>query len=165
MFRARGGTTGRGIPADHARRTTHHPRPRPMATIKLEIVTPEAKIYSEDVDMVTLPGAEGEMGIYPMHVPLLTQVAAGEVVALKAGQAYHLAIGEGFAQITGQRVAILTDMAIKAEDIDENRAEEARKRAESRLREKLSEEEVVAVNASLMNSLAQLRVKRRNRSG
>ena len=133
------------------------------ATLKLEIVTPEAKIYSEDVDMVTLPGVEGEMGIYPMHVPLLTQVAAGEVVALKAGQDFHLAIGEGFVQITGDRVAIMTDMAIRAEDIDENKADEARKRAEARLKEKLSDEEMAAVNASLVNSLAQLKVKRRGR--
>jgi F-type H+-transporting ATPase subunit epsilon len=134
------------------------------ATLKLEIVTPEAKIYSEDVDMVTLPGVEGEMGIYPMHVPLLTQVSAGEVVALKGGQDFHLAIGEGFVQVTGERVAIMTDMAIKAEDIDETRAEEARRRAEDRLREKLSDEEMAAVNASLVNSLAQLKVKRRGRS-
>ncbi len=135
-----------------------------MATLKLEIVTPEAKIYSEDVDLVTLPGVEGEMGIYPMHVALLTQVTAGEVVAVKGGQGLHLAIGEGFVQITGERVAIMTDMAIRAEDIDENRADEARRRAEDRLREKLSDEEMVAVNASLINSLAQLKVKRRGRS-
>jgi len=133
------------------------------AQLQLEIVTPEAKIYSEAVDMVTLPGVEGELGVYPMHVPLLTQVAAGEVVALKAGQDFHLAIGEGFAQITGDRVAIMTDMAIRAEDIDENRAEEARKRAEARLHEKLSDEELAAVNAALVNSLTQLKVKRRGR--
>lgn len=133
------------------------------ANLQLEIVTPEAKIYSDSVDMVTLPGVEGEMGIYPMHVPLLTQVTAGEVVALKAGQDLHLAIGEGFVQITGDRVAIMTDMAIRAEDIDESKADEARKRAEARLKEKLSEEEMAAVNASLVNSLAQLKVKRRGR--
>ena len=134
------------------------------STLQLEIVTPEAKIYSEAVDMVTLPGVEGEMGIYPMHVPLLTQVAPGEVVATKGGQDFHLAIGEGFVQVTGERVAIMTDMAIKAEDIDETRAEEARKRAEERLREKLSDEEMAVVNASLVNSLAQLKVKRRGRA-
>jgi F-type H+-transporting ATPase subunit epsilon len=135
-----------------------------MATLRLEIVTPEAKIYSEDVDMVTLPGVEGEMGIYPMHVPLLSQVAAGEVVALKGGQDYHLAIGEGFVQVTQDRVAIMTDMAIKAEDIDENKAEEARRRAEARLKEKLSDDEIATANAALLNSLAQLKVKRRQRS-
>ena len=108
-------------------------------TLKLEIVTPEAKIYSEDVDMVTLPGVEGEMGIYPMHLPLMTQISAGEIFARKNGQDHFLAVGEGFVQITGERVAILTDMAIKADDIDEARAEEARRRAEARLNEKLSD--------------------------
>src|SRR3954470_20631427 len=104
-------------------------------TLKLEIVTPEEKTYSEDVEMVTLPGIDGEMGIYPQHVPLMTQIVAGEVVVRKAGQDYFLAIGEGFAKITGDHVAILTDMAIRAEAIDESRAEEARKRAEARLSE------------------------------
>ena len=132
--------------------------------LKLEIVTPEAKIYSETVDMVTLPGVEGEMGIFPNHVPLMTQVAAGEVIAKRGGQNQHLAVGEGFVEITGERVAILTDMAIKADDIDEVKAEEARKRAEARLQEKLSEEESVAVTAALAHSLAQLKVKRRYRS-
>jgi len=134
-----------------------------MATLKLEIVTPEAKIYSEDVDMVTLPGVEGEMGIYPMHVPLMTQVVAGEVSVRKGGQESLLAVGDGFVQITGDRVAILTDMAVKADDIDETKAEEARKRAEARLSEKLSDEESASVQAALAHSLAQLHVKRRNR--
>jgi F-type H+-transporting ATPase subunit epsilon len=131
------------------------------ATLKLEIVTPEAKIYSEDVEMVTLPGVEGEMGIYPMHVPLMTQLMAGELVARKGGQDHFLAIGEGFVQVTGERVAVMTDMAIKAENIDEAKAEEARKRAEARLAEKLDDEEAALVSASLMHSLAQLKVKRR----
>ena len=132
-----------------------------MATLKLEIVTPEAKIYSEDVDMVTLPGVEGEMGIFPMHVPLMTQVAAGEVAVRKGGQDFFLAIGGGFVQVTGERVSILTDMAIKAEHIDEATAESARKRAEARLAEKLDDEEVASVSAALAHSLAQLKVKRR----
>jgi F-type H+-transporting ATPase subunit epsilon len=135
-----------------------------MATLKLEIVTPEAKIYSEDVDMVTLPGVEGEMGIYPMHVPLMTQISAGELVARKGGHDHFLAIGEGFVEITGDRVAVLTDMAVKADDIDEMKAEEARKRAEQRLAEKLTDEEQASVQAALLHSLTQLKVKRRNRS-
>jgi F-type H+-transporting ATPase subunit epsilon len=132
-------------------------------TLKLEIVTPEAKIYSEDVDMVTLPGIEGEMGIYPMHVPLMTQVTAGELVARKSGQDHFLAIGEGFVEITGDRVAVMTDMAIKVDDIDEMKAEEARKRAEERLSQKLGDEENAMVTAALAASLAQLKVKRRQR--
>jgi F-type H+-transporting ATPase subunit epsilon len=130
-------------------------------TLKLEIVTPEGVTYSEDVEMVTLPGSEGEMGIYPNHVPLMTQVAAGEVAARRNGKDDFLAVGEGFVEITGERVAILTDMAIKAENIDEAKAEEARKRAESRLAEKIDDEEAAMVSASLAHSLAQLKVKRR----
>lgn len=135
------------------------------ATLKLEIVTPEAKTYSEEVDMVTLPGIEGEMGIFPNHIPLMTQITAGEVIARKSGQDVFLAVGEGFVEITGERVAILTDMAIKAEDIDEARAEEARRRAEDRLAEKLDDEESAMVSAALAHSLAQLKVKRRQRGG
>jgi F-type H+-transporting ATPase subunit epsilon len=133
------------------------------STLKLEIVTPEAKIYSEDVEMVTLPGVEGEMGIYPMHVPLMTQISSGELVARRNGKDFFLAIGEGFVEITGERVAVLTDMAIKADDIDEMKAEEARKRAEARLAEKLTVEEQATVQAALLHSLAQLKVKRRHR--
>jgi len=133
-----------------------------MATLKLEIVTPEAKVYSEDVDMVTLPGVEGEMGIYPQHIPVMTQLVAGEVSARKGGQEIFLAIGDGFVEITGDRVSVLTDMAIQAENIDEAKAEEARRRAESRLAERLNDEESAAVQASLANALAQLRVKRQH---
>lgn len=132
-----------------------------MATLKLEIVTPEAKTYSEDVDMVTLPGIAGEMGIYPNHVPLMTQIVSGEITARKGGQDFFLAVGEGFAEITGSRVAILTDMAIRAENIDEAKAEEARQRAEARLAEKIDDEEAAMVSAALAHSLAQLKVKRR----
>jgi ATP synthase, F1 epsilon subunit (delta in mitochondria) len=131
------------------------------ATLKLEIVTPDAKVFSEDVDMVTLPGVEGEMGIYPNHVPLMTQISPGEIIARKNGQDFFLAIGEGFVEITGERVAILADMAIRAENIDEAQAEEARKRAEARLGEKIDDEESALVQAALAHSLAQLKVKRR----
>jgi F-type H+-transporting ATPase subunit epsilon len=136
-----------------------------MATLKLEIVTPEAKTYSEDVEMVTLPGIDGEMGIYPQHVPLMTQVVAGEVIARKDGREAFLAIGEGFAEITADHVSILTDMAVRAENIDEAQAEEARKRAEARLSEKLDDEQTALAAAALAHSLAQLQVKRRRRGG
>ena len=132
-------------------------------TIKLEIVTPDAKVFSDDVDMVTLPGTEGEMGILPMHVPLMTQLAAGEVSVRKGGQDFFLAVGDGFVEVTGESVSILTDMAIKAENIDEAKAEEARQRAEARLAEKLDDEETAAVQAALAGALAQLKVKRSRR--
>jgi F-type H+-transporting ATPase subunit epsilon len=134
------------------------------STLKLEIVTPEGVTYSENVEMVTLPGSEGELGVYPNHVPLMTQVAAGEITARRDGRDEFLAVGDGFVEITGERVAILTDMAIKAENIDEAKVEEARRRAEARLGEKLNDEEAAMVSAALAHSLAQLKVKRRHRS-
>ena len=134
-----------------------------MTTLKLEIVTPDAKVYSEDVEMVTLPGVEGEMGIYPQHVPLMTQIVPGEIIARKDGQDYFLAVGEGFVEITGERVAILADMAIMAENIDEAKAEEARMRAEARLAEHLDDEESATVHASLAKSVAQIKVRRRRK--
>jgi F-type H+-transporting ATPase subunit epsilon len=130
-------------------------------TIKLEIVTPQATVFSDDVEMVTLPGVEGQMGILPQHVRLMTQLVPGEMIVRKDGQDRFLAVGEGLIEVTGDRVAIVTDMAVAAENIDEAKAEEARQRAAARLREKISSEEVASVNASLARSLAQLHVKRR----
>ncbi len=132
-------------------------------TLKLEIVTPDATVYSEDVEMVTLPGMEGQMGIYPQHVRLMTQLVPGELIVQKGGHDSFLAVGEGLVEITNDRVAIVTDMAVPAENIDEAKAEEARQRAAARLREKLSSQEVASVNAALARSLAQLSVRRRHR--
>ncbi len=132
-------------------------------TLRLEIVTPQAVAFSEDVHMVTLPGVEGQIGIYPHHVRLITQVVPGEVIVTLDGAERFLAVGEGLVEVTGDRVSIVTDMAIAAEKIDEAKIEEARERAAARLREKISDEEVATVNASLARSLAQLHVKRRHR--
>jgi F-type H+-transporting ATPase subunit epsilon len=132
-------------------------------TLKLEIVTPEAKIFSDDVDMVTLNGVEGEMGILPGHLPLMTQLAAGEIVARKGADTIFLVVGDGFVQITGERVAVLTDMAINADNIDEAQAQEALRRAEARLEEKLSDEETARVQAAIVHATAQLKVKHRRR--
>jgi F-type H+-transporting ATPase subunit epsilon len=134
-----------------------------VETLRLEIVTPDGIVYSEDVEMVTLPGVEGEMGILPQHVGLMTQLVPGEMIVLRGGRELFLAVGEGLVEVTAQRVAILTDMAIAADKIDEAKAEEARRRAEARLREKVSAEEIASLNASIARSLAQLRVKRRRR--
>lgn len=132
-------------------------------TLTLEIVTPEGTVYSEDAEMVTLPGVAGQMGIYPQHVPLITQMVPGEMIVRKDGRDLCFATGEGLIEVTAKRVAILTDLAIPADRIDEAKAEEARQRAEARLREKLSDEQIASVNASLARALAQLRVKRRRR--
>ena len=132
------------------------------STLKFEIITPDATAYSEDVDMVTLPGVEGQMGVFPQHVPLMTQMVPGEIIVRKDGHDYFLAVGEGLVEITGDHVSILTDHG--------HRAPRRSTRPKSRKRgnapkpassEKLSDEEVASVNASLARSLAQLHVKRR----
>jgi F-type H+-transporting ATPase subunit epsilon len=130
-------------------------------TMRLEVVTPEGKVYSDDVEMVTLDAIEGEMGILPQHTRLVTQLVPGEMTVLKNGREEFLATGGGIVVVTGERVDILTDMAISADKIDEAKVEEARQRAAARLKEKLSDEEVASANASLARSLAQLHVKRR----
>ena len=130
-------------------------------TLRLQIVTPQAIVVSEDVHMVTLPAIEGELGVYPHHTRVITQIVPGEMMVTKDGQNRFLAVGEGLVEITGQKVAIVTDMAIPSDQIDEAKVEEARQRAAARLNEKLSDEEVATVNASLARSLAQLQVKRR----
>jgi F-type H+-transporting ATPase subunit epsilon len=134
-----------------------------MATLRLEIVTPESTAYSEDVEMVTLPGTEGELGVYPNHVPLLTALNPGELRVLKDGKATYLAIGEGFVEITATKVSVLTDMAIEPAAIDENAAEAAVARAKAAMKEDLGSEEVASIQASLQKALAQLNVKRRRR--
>jgi F-type H+-transporting ATPase subunit epsilon len=136
-----------------------------MATLKLEIVTPEKIAYSEDVDGVVLPAVEGEMGVLPMHIPLLTQIHPGELVATKGGTKYYLAVGEGFVSIDQTSVKVMTDMALAWELIDESAAEAAVQRAkEAMARKDLGSEETAAVQAALAKSLAQLHVKRRRRS-
>ncbi|MDP7012330.1 MAG: ATP synthase F1 subunit epsilon [Verrucomicrobiota bacterium] len=131
-------------------------------TLQLEIVTPGAVIYSEAVDMVTLPGSEGETGIYPNHVPLMTKIQAGELIAKKAGSEEILAVSEGFAEITGDRVSILTDNAANSADIDETAVEEARFKAEKRLKKgDVSEDEARILNQAILYSAAQIRAKRR----
>ena len=131
-------------------------------TLQLEIVTPEATVYSEAVEMVTLPAVEGQMGVLPLHVRLVTQLVPGELIVRKGGHEEFLAVGEGLVEVTNDRVSIVTNMAVAIDNIDEAAAEEARERAAARLKEKLSSEEVASVNASLARSLAQLHVKRRH---
>ncbi len=132
-------------------------------TLKLEIVTPDGKTYSEDVEMVTLTGVQGEMGILPQHIPLMTRMVAGELVVRRGGRDVSVLVGGGLVQVTSTEVNILTDRAVAADKLDEAAAEEARRRADARRREILSAEEVATIEASLARSLALLRVKRRHR--
>jgi len=133
-----------------------------MATLKLEIVTPEGRAYSDDVAMVVLPSIEGEIGVYPAHVPLMTQLSPGELRIVKDGKTTEFVVGTGFIEVTGDSVSVLTDSALGEEEIDENATEEAIKRAQTALKDKnLSSDDTAEVEASLARSLAQIRFKRR----
>jgi F-type H+-transporting ATPase subunit epsilon len=131
--------------------------------LTLEIVTPEARVYSETVDTVVIPTVEGEVGILPGHIPLVTQVGAGELRATKGNVTQLLVVGGGFAQVSGDKVSILADSAIHEEKIDENAVAEAMKRAEDALKakESLPPAEIERLEAVVRFSVAQLGLKRR----
>lgn len=134
------------------------------ARFQLEIVTPEGRIYQREVDMVVLPAADGELGIYPQHAPLMTLLGSGEIIARRGVEEDRILVTEGMAEVRADRVSVLTVFATDEAQLDEAKAEEARRRAEERLKEKLSPEETAMVQASLAHSLAQLKVKRRRKS-
>ncbi len=130
--------------------------------VRLEIVTPEAKTFSDNVDSVVIPGVEGELGVLPMHAPMMTLLEPGELRVMKNGEETRLAVGEGFVEITQEKIAVLTDMAVKESDIDEAAADDAIRRAEEAMRgERMSDEEQATTKAALMRSLALIKVKRR----
>ncbi|MFZ1055118.1 MAG: ATP synthase F1 subunit epsilon [Opitutaceae bacterium] len=131
----------------------------------LEIVTPEARVYSETVDTVVIPTVEGEVGILPGHIPLVTQVDAGELRATKGGVTQLLVVGGGFAQVTGEKVSILANSAIAEEKIDADAAENAMKRAQEALSgaHTLDAAEVERLEGLVRFAVAQLGVAARRR--
>ena len=134
-----------------------------MANIKLDIVTAERVVYSEDVDMVVAPGVEGQLGILPHHAPLMTMLQPGELLIKKKEEELSMAITGGFLEVRPDRVIILADAAERAEDIDIARAEEAKRRAEERLREHDLGVDVARSEAALRRAITRLEVAVRRR--
>jgi F-type H+-transporting ATPase subunit epsilon len=136
-----------------------------MATIRLEIVTAERTVYADDVDMVIAPGIEGQLGILPNHAPLLTALTYGELRAKKAGEEdLSVAIGGGFMEVLSDRVTVLADSAERADEIDLERAEAARRRAEGRLKRRREEDiDFARAEAALRRSLVRLKVAKSTR--
>jgi len=135
-----------------------------VSTIRLEIVTPERVIYSDEVDAVVVPGVEGQLGILPHHAPLMTMLQPGELKVRKGGEEIYVAIFGGFLEVRPDRVIVLADAAERAEEIDVGRAEEAKRRAEQQMANRvLSEVEKARVEAALRRSLIQLKVAERRR--
>ncbi|MBL9216298.1 MAG: ATP synthase F1 subunit epsilon [Opitutaceae bacterium] len=133
--------------------------------LTLEIVTPEAKVYSDTIDGVVIPTAEGEIGVLPGHIPLLAQVQHGELRVSKGAATQWLAVGSGFVQIDGDRVRVLAENAITEEKIDENAVEAAMKRAEQELKEAkdMDPQQYEHLQSLVRYSGVQLAVKRRRR--
>jgi F-type H+-transporting ATPase subunit epsilon len=134
-----------------------------MATTRLDIVTAERVVFSDDVDVVIAPGAEGQLGILPHHSPLMTMLLPGELLVRKGGEEFYLAISGGFLEVRPDRVIILADAAERVEEIDVARAEEAKRRAEERLSEQAPGLDMARAEAALRRSLIRLKVVERRR--
>ncbi len=134
--------------------------------LHLEIVTPEKKVFSDTVEDVYLPGADGEMGVLETHAALVTAMDAGELRYKKSGQVTELAVGPGFAEVTQEKVTVLTDVAFEEDQIDEDKVEEALKRAEEALEgiDPEDAEEQAAMQAAISSAMAQLKLKRKRRT-
>jgi len=132
--------------------------------LNFEITTPERVVYSDEVDEVVLPTPQGEVGILPHHIPLVSILSPGEIRIKKGGEVTHMATSGGFIEVQPKKVVILADTAERAEEIDEVRAEEARKRAQALLKEKRADAtDFAAVAAKLEKELARLKVAKRRR--
>jgi len=134
-----------------------------MATIQLQVVTPERVVLEEDADIVIARGAEGDLGILHGHEPLVTPLDAGELMYRADGQAYHLAVAGGFLEVRPDRVVVLADLAERSEEIDRAAAEEARVRAEAALQEHRGTALEAEAAASLQRALLRLRVSEHRR--
>lgn len=132
-------------------------------TLHLEIITPEKVILKEDVDEVTIPTTQGQIAVLPNHVGLLTQIKAGEIIAKKGGKEQFLAITGGFLEVSNDKVSILADYAVRSEDIEIAKAEEAKKRAEKLMQEKTGEKDFAAIETQFQRSILELKVAQRRK--
>ena len=135
-----------------------------MKKIKFEITTPERNVYSEDVDQVTIPTKEGEITVLPGHIPLVASLVAGELIVVKDKEEISMAVAGGFIEVLSNKITVLADSAEYAEEIDETKAEEARKRATEMLAEKrFDAEEFAALSAQIERELARIKVARKKK--
>lgn len=135
-----------------------------MPTIRLEIITAERQVFSDDVDIVVAPGTEGQLGILPRHAPLMTALQPGEIMFRKDGQPTYLAITGGFMEVMGNRVTILADAAEHSDEIDEARAQAAVERARQQLSRRESTLQLQEATVAMRRAQARLTVARRRRA-
>lgn len=131
-------------------------------TIHVDVVSAEEQIYSGEAEFVVLPGIEGELGIYPRHTPLLTQIRPGALRIKKPDQGEELVFVQGgFLEVQPHLVTVLADTAIRAKDLDELKALEAKRAAEEALQNKTSKEEIAMAQAELAAAMAQIEAIRK----
>jgi len=134
-----------------------------MATLRLEIITAERQVFADDVNAVVAPGIEGELGILPHHAPLMTMLKPGELLIRKDGEETYLVVSGGFLEVRPDKVIVLADACERAEEIDITRAEEAKHRAEERLKAHPPGLDIARAQAALLRSLIRIRVAERRR--
>jgi F-type H+-transporting ATPase subunit epsilon len=134
-----------------------------MATLRLEIITAECQVFADDVNTVVAPGVEGELGILPHHAPLITMLKPGEILIRKDSEETYMSVSGGFLEVRPDKILILADACERAEEIDIERAEAAKRRAEERLKTRTPDVDVAQVQAALLRSLVRLKVAERRR--
>ena len=135
-----------------------------MATMHLEITTAEKQVYADEVEALVAPGIDGDLGILPHHAPLMTGLQPGEIMIRKDGQDSYLMVSGGFMEVMANQVTILADAAERSEEIDEERAQEAMRRAQERLASRESDQDLEMAVASIRRAEVRLKVARRRRS-
>jgi len=136
-----------------------------MDKLHLEIITPEKKIFSDEVDMVVIPGSEGDLGILPHHIPLFTKIKPGEMKIKRGDKEEYLAITGGFVDVTGEgKVVVLADYAVKSTEIEIAKAEEAKKKAEEAMKDKKSVQNFAVAEADLRKALLELKIAKRRKT-
>ncbi len=134
-----------------------------MSEIRLDIVTAERSVYSEDVSMLVAPGIAGQLGILPHHAPLMTMLKPGELLIKKSGEEIAMAVSGGFLEVRPDRIIVLADAAERSEEIDVTRAEEAKRRAEEQLKTRPPDMDLAQTEAALRRSLIRLKIAQRRR--
>jgi F-type H+-transporting ATPase subunit epsilon len=134
-----------------------------VAKLSLEIITAERVVYSDEVDVVVAPGTEGQLGILPMHAPVMTMLQPGELMVRQSGQEQSIFVSGGYLEVLSDKVTVLADTAERAEEIDVARAEEAKKRAQERMAGPPESADLMRAQAAMFRSLMRLKVAEKSR--
>lgn len=134
-----------------------------MKKLNLAVITPERTVFTDEVDMVVVPAIEGDIGVLSGHVPLFTKIKPGEIMIKKGNDESYLAVTGGFLEVLGDNVNILADYAIRAEEVEQAKAEEAKRRAEKLMEERRTKEEFAIAQAEFLKAVLELKIARKRK--